>query len=114
MKCKDIEEFKEKLQKAIKCQDIEQFKLLTQRGAGCCFQSFRGYSGETGALCPGCPLAEEGGPKELIGVSVTCLVGSIRDICYSYYVAREINEETALVNLALMSIKLLAYLDTRR
>ena len=100
MECKNIEEFEEKLRKAINSQDIEKFRNIINY----CPFSLVG--------CLDCQLSEKEGPKELMGSLDTCLLGSTRDVYWDYK-RHKINEETALAGRVVMSIELLAYLESK-
>ena len=96
-----LREFKKKLQKAIDSQSIEKFEGLIYY---CPFSSLR---------CTDCPIFDKNGPRELVGASATCLLGSMTSTCWNYD-DRVISKKTALANLVLMGIKLLAYLESEK
>jgi len=106
MQCKSFNEFKKKLRKAIKAQSMKKFDKLSY--SGCPFQFNQGHNRII--WCSGCPLSDTNGPRELIGNSKTCLVGSIQDICIAYD-DLVMDKKTALARLVFSGTKLLAYLE---
>jgi len=107
MELKTLKEFENKLKEAMNSQDIKKFKDLV---GYCPFLSF--CWGDSSHFCPDCPLSDRNGPTELLGSAYTCLRGSMSNIYHNYCLG-EINEGTALVELVLQSIKLLAYLESK-
>ena len=99
--CKNLDNFKRRLQKAIDTQDMEEFKKLSSN-----------YCPTNG--CDDCFFYDENAPSELTDNDFNiCLRGSIMDIYWSYY-DENISEETALAMLILEGIKLLAYLENEK
>jgi len=109
MKYKNLEEFKKGLRRVIRNPDIEEFKNLVWY---CPLKQFYKYN-SAGDLCSGCPLSKTGGPKELVGSLFICLRGSMWGV-YLKYDWGVIDKETALAQLVLEDIKLLAYLENKK
>jgi len=109
MKCKNLEEFKIHLRKAIDTQSMEKFTSIL-RGP-CPFSRFdQNHNPLSHIPCPDCPLSDINGPRELIEPKETCLLGSMTDV-RSY--RGIVDKEAILAKLVLMGIKLLAYLDSK-
>lgn len=109
MKFEILERFKKDLQKAIKKQNIERFKKLLHY---CPLKSSSEYNNISERICCYCPLFNEEGPRELIGLTQSCLMGSMTYIYWSSYNGG-MDEKTALARLVFDGIKLLAYLENK-
>ena len=94
-----LDEFKSKLRKVIKNPEIRQFPKIAGH---CPSPSLCVCNEKLDLLCPDCPLRND----------TACFLGLIRDIRKDYLFER-IDEKTALAKLVLMSIKLLAYLESK-
>jgi len=110
MRLKTLKEFKRKLQEAMDSQDIDKFKDLLYF---CPFRQFYWRDSTAHSYCPDCPLSDKEAPEELkVPWMDTCTLGSLK-AAYSEYTLDITTKTSTLANLVLMSIKLLAYLDSK-
>jgi len=101
MKCNTLKEFKNQLQDSINNQDIIELSNL-------CDCPSLGTN-----ICANCFLSDENCPKELTGSWTSCILGSMKDVYWDYYILNEINEKDTLARFILMGVKILAYLNSK-
>jgi len=101
-KCETLDEFKNRLRKAIDSQNMEEFVNLAR------------YCPFPPKTCRDCFLSDEDGPREFIKSTGTCLLGSIINTYWDHYADNNASRKNVLALLVLEGIKLLAYLENEK